>query len=80
MREHLASGDVTPIDVAYLEDRIAVFEHRPQTYGTQFGAGGVPQPIADPTHVDERRKAIGLGSMAEYRDEMRAVYGDAIKK
>ncbi|HET9990282.1 MAG TPA: DUF6624 domain-containing protein [Kofleriaceae bacterium] len=80
MQPLLASEDVAAIDVAYLDDRVAVAEHRPQTYGTQFGPDREPQPMVDPANVDARRKAIGLGTMAEYRVQMRAMYGDPIKK
>ena len=75
----VAAGDATPAHYAYLYDRVAVAEQRPQRYGTQF-ANGEPAPIEDPDHVDERRKAIGLGTMAEYREQMRAVYGSSAIK
>lgn len=68
------AGEATEADYAYLYDRVAVGEHRPQRYGTQYGEGK-PQPIEDETHVDERRKAVGLGTMAEYDAQMRAMYG-----
>ncbi|OAV45199.1 DUF6624 domain-containing protein [Lewinella sp. 4G2] len=63
------------VRLAYLEDRIAIFENRPQTYGTQFDydANGElsPQPIADADGVDERRAALGLDSLAERTKKMR---------
>lgn len=80
MQPMIASGEVTAIDVAYLDDRVAVAEHRPQTYGTQFGPDGDPRPMVDPANVDARRKAVGLGTMAAYRLQMRKMYGDSIKK
>ena len=53
---------------AMLDDRIAVFEGREQTWGTQFDwddAGEMnPLPIADPDGVDERRAAVGLPPLA----------------
>jgi hypothetical protein len=52
-----------------------VGEHRKQTYGTQFHGKQEPAPIEDEAHVDERRKAVGLSSMAEYRRMMKKVYG-----
>jgi hypothetical protein len=67
--------DVSPTDYGYLWDRVAVAEHRPQRYGTQFDTNREPQPIEDEAHVDERRAAIGLPSMAEYRQQMRKLYG-----
>lgn len=79
MQPLVASEEVSAIDVAYLDDRVAVAEHRPQTYGTQFGPDGEPQAMVDPANIDARRKAIGLGTMAEYRAQMRKMYGDTIK-
>jgi len=66
----VAQGDVSGIDVAYLEDRIAAAETRPQVYGTQGtceDGGWSPFPIEDPDHVDERRRALGLETMKEYQ-------------
>ncbi|MFT3695079.1 MAG: hypothetical protein QM831_18220 [Kofleriaceae bacterium] len=79
MRAVVRAGEVAPIDVAYLEDRVAVADKRPQTYGTQFGPDGQPQPMIDPDHIDERRAAVGLGTMAAYREQMRKMYGSSIK-
>lgn len=54
---------------AMLEDRIRMFEGRPQRYGTQLkpDADGNLQPytIEDPESVDERRRAVGLEPLAE---------------
>lgn len=70
-----AAGDANPQNYAYLYDRVAVAEKRPQRYGTQFGPDREPQPIEDEANVDARRKAIGLGTMAEYREQMLRRYG-----
>lgn len=64
------SGEASKADYAYLYDRIAVAENRPQRYGTQY-RDNKPAPIEDEAHVDERRKAVGLGTMAEYDAQMR---------
>ncbi len=65
-----AAGEVSPANMAYLEDRVRVGEGRPQFYGTQFytdEAGNIgPKPIEDPGHVDERRQAVGLQPLSEY--------------
>lgn len=75
LKEAAKSGDVPAIQVACLEDRIRVFEERPQRYGTQFdwdGSGMLsPHPIEDPERVDEYRASIGLGPLAEKTQEMR---------
>ncbi|MBX3293482.1 MAG: hypothetical protein KF881_11410 [Acidobacteria bacterium] len=62
--------------LAYLTDRIAVFEGRPQLYGTQFDwdeSGEMsPSPFDDIQKVERRRKAVGLNSLAEQTSLMRA--------
>jgi hypothetical protein len=75
MQPLAASGEVSAIDIAYLHDRVAVAEGRPQRYGTQFGDDGEPRPIEEPEHVDARRTAIGMPSMADYRAMMTRMYG-----
>ena len=64
-------------NVAYLTDRVAVAEGRPQTYGTQVGCGpGGPKPntpIADEGAVDQRRAKAGLAPLADYYAEMTAI-------
>jgi hypothetical protein len=63
------SGAVPAARWAMLDDRIAVFEGRKQTWGTQFDwddSGEMnPLPIADPDGVDARRAAVGLPPLAE---------------
>lgn len=71
----VAAGEATPADYAYLYDRVAVAEARPQRFGTQYGKDGKPAPIENEAHVDQRRRAVGLGTMAEYDAQMRAMYG-----
>ncbi len=64
-----SKGEVSPLEVAMLEDRIRTFEGRPQRYGTQFDwdeHGRLsPLPLEDPAGVDARRRAIGLGPLAQ---------------
>ncbi|KAF0182882.1 MAG: hypothetical protein IV086_01715 [Hyphomonadaceae bacterium] len=68
MLEAIPLGDANMIDAAYLSDRIAVFEGRPQLYGTQFdwfdGALS-PSPIEAPEQVEERRASVGLPPLAD---------------
>lgn len=69
LAEAVAGGQAEPLHLAYLTDRIAVFEGRPQAYGTQFDwdeDGQLsPQPHDDPQLVDQRRAALGLTTLAE---------------
>ncbi|CAN5922857.1 hypothetical protein BH11MYX3_BH11MYX3_39300 [soil metagenome] len=74
MKPMIATGEVSEANYAYLYDRIADNEGRQQLYGTQFH-GNDPAPIEDEAHVDARRAAIGLPSMAEYKQQIFAMYG-----
>ena len=69
LRGGVGEGEVSPLEVAMLEDRIRTFEGRPQRYGTQFDwdeHGRLsPLPLEDPAGVDARRRAIGLGPLAQ---------------
>src|SRR5215217_2426762 len=63
-----ANGEVPRWQFAYIDDRIRVFEGSPQRYGTQWRGGPngpEPYPIEDAAHVDDRRAALGLPSLAE---------------
>ena len=64
-----------PKDLAYLTDRIAVFEGKPQLYGTQFDwdENGEMNPIQfdDIAKVKQRRKAIGLNALEEQAEIMK---------
>jgi hypothetical protein len=64
-----AAGDVPAWQAAYLEDRIRIFEGRPQRYATQFeiGEDGWPTPceIEAPEQLNERRQSVGLEPLAE---------------
>lgn len=56
-------------NLAYLTDRIAVFEDKPQLYGTQFdwdeNGELSPNLFDDFKKVNQRRKSIGLNSIEE---------------
>jgi hypothetical protein len=76
LREAVARGEMEPAHAAYLEDRICFFERRPQPYGTQFDwdeEGRMsPWTVEDPEGVDERRRSVGLGPLAERVAQTRA--------
>lgn len=63
------------INIAYLSDRIAVFEGRPQLYGTQFdwdeNGQLSPNIYDDLNEVNERRKSLGLNSLEEQTASIR---------
>lgn len=68
-------GEAKMIHYAYLSDRIAVFEGRPQTYATQFDwdeAGLLsPQESYDPIAVNEKRAELGLNTIEDQIQKMR---------
>lgn len=73
LMERSPKGAVPRSHIAYLTDRVAVNEGRPQRYGTQFtlvDGKMVPQPIENLDELDERRADMGLQSMAEYTQHM----------
>jgi len=71
LRARAERGDMQPRYVAYLVDRVAVNEGRPQTYGTQGRCVGPnewqPHPLADPDAVERLRAEAGLDPLATYR-------------
>lgn len=65
----VAAGEAEPVNLAYLTDRVAVHEGRPQVYGTQLrreGSRSVPAEIASPELVEQRRAKVGLMPLADY--------------
>lgn len=73
-----------PVDLAYLTDRIAVFEGKPQLYGTQFDwdENGTlsPNKFDDINKVNERRKSIGLNTLEEQTEIIRKRMQDEKQK
>jgi len=69
-------GEASPADYAYLFDRVASSALNPdqrqrQRYGTQGACVGPgkwePLPVEDPSHLDDRRRAMGMVTEAEYQ-------------
>lgn len=62
-------------NLAYLTDRIAVFEGNPQQYGTQFdwdeNGELSPTTVEDLIEVNQRRKSVGLNPLEEQIEIMR---------
>jgi hypothetical protein len=80
LQRAVARGEAAPVEAAMLEDRIRIYEGRPQLYGTQFDwdehGRMSPLPIEDAEHVDERRAAIGLMPLAEDIERRRAAVAE----
>ena len=70
LQEAAKRGEAQAWQPAMLEDRIRMFEGRPQVYGTQLEPDDQgqlrPYPIEDPEHVEERRRAVGLEPLSAH--------------
>lgn len=75
LKQAASRGDVIPWQAAILEDRIRMYEGKPQIYGTQFWpdkSGKLsPYQIENPESVNDRRHAVGLNSIEERTAELR---------
>ena len=69
----VAAGEATGKNYAYLLDRVRMHQGKPQIYGTQFRNHELWM-LEDPEHVDERRRSVGLGTLAEYTEQMNKLY------
>ena len=71
LEPRMRRGDMEPRSYAYLVDRVAHNAGRPQTYGTQGRCVGPgdwqPFDTIELAGLDERRLAVGLEPMSEYR-------------
>lgn len=75
LKSAVKENKADPKYLAYLTDRIAVFEDKPQLYGTQFDwdeYGNLSPNLFDHVaKVNERRKAIGLNTLEEQTEIIR---------
>ncbi|EKE00857.1 MAG: hypothetical protein ACD_21C00263G0002 [uncultured bacterium] len=71
LRKLCLVGETSKSNYAYLYDRIAIAENKPQKYGTQgrcIGKGlWEPALLGDAKQVDRFRKEVGLEPMSEYK-------------
>lgn len=76
LKQAAANNDVMPWQVAFLEDRIRMYEGKPQCYGTQFQPNNngelEPYPIENLETVNDRRLAVGLNTIEERTAELTA--------
>ncbi len=64
-------NDINLANIAYLEDRVLMYEKKPQLYGTQFSTDkktGKPKlyKIHNKKSVNKKRKEYSLGILEEY--------------
>lgn len=80
MEPLVATGEVTRGNYAYLWDRIAVSEDRPQRYGTQGRCTAPnrwePNTLEDPDGVEALRETAEIGPLAEYQAHMHQYCAD----
>jgi hypothetical protein len=71
----LPAGSTSQKNLAFLHDRVAGADGKPQRYGTQGNCqpdgSWQPKPSEDPERLDERRKSLGLAPIAEHALRMR---------
>ncbi len=76
LQQAVQENKADPVSLAYLTDRIAVLEGKPQLYGTQFAwdenGEMSPNSFDDLNNVNHRRKSIGLNTLEEQIQMMRA--------
>ncbi len=76
LKQAAVNNEVIPWHAAMLEDRIRMYEGKPQIYGTQFQPNKngelEPYPIENPESVNGRRLTVGLNTIEERTAELRA--------
>lgn len=75
LEQAVSDQNASPIDLAYLKDRVYMYSGKKQIYGTQLNGDLTFYPIEDEEHVNERRSAIGLPSIEEYFEVIKEIYG-----
>lgn len=68
MEAAVSHGDIAPLYLALLRDRIDVREGRPQRYGTQIDEKGNLAPLLDASRVNQWRQEVGLPSIEQFED------------
>ena len=80
LQEEVEKGRGNEVSLAYLTDRISVFEGNPQKFGTQFDwdphGEMSPNSVDDIERVNERRKRLGLNSLEDQTRMMRQTVFD----
>ena len=75
LKQAAAENEAPQWQAAMLEDRIRMYEGRPQVYGSQFQPNEngefVPYIIENPETVNERRRSVGLCTLEEKIAEFR---------
>lgn len=75
LKASVKKGESQGSHLALLEDRILMYQGKPQIYGSQIVLDQETgqwklYDLENPDQVDERRKEVGLGPLKEYLDQM----------
>ena len=68
LEDAVSHGDIAPLYLALLLDRIDVREGRPQRYGTQIDEKGNLAPLLDASRVNRWRQEVGLPPIEQFED------------
>lgn len=74
-------GDISIKDLKTMEDRLLVYNKKPQQYGTQTKQIGQKiffYPIADFSTIDSRRASIGFSSLNDYIEQLKEHTGKEV--
>lgn len=78
VQKAMERGDLSKNSFAMFDDRVRMYEKRPQRYGTQINgdAKGIRTfwQIEDEVNVDKRRAEVGLDTLAEYAKRSKVEY------
>lgn len=71
LKKSVLEGESQGSHLAMLEDRILMFNQKPQTYGSQIVTDDITgkmkvYEIREPEYVNQRRKEVGLGPIEDY--------------
>jgi len=71
IKDGVENKGAPPFLVCFIEDRMAIHEGKPQSYGTQIGYFHDTEinfvyPIEDVKNLDKRRAVYQLGNMEQY--------------
>jgi 23S rRNA maturation mini-RNase III len=77
MNEQEKTRTIDPVNLAFLSDRIAMYENRPQSYGTQFVNDEqgrlIPYQLDESIdQVNQRRQSLGLNTIEQRLAELTA--------
>ena len=77
LMSRFSADEVNLKNVAYLTDRVLLAEGQAQRFGTQFSMQDgqlTMQPCEDPENLNQRRQAMGMSSIADYRKMIEEAY------